>query len=95
MDSRHRELRAQLSSMAPARAIAYIMSFDLPPDESACLIECDVRGRSYVQVCERLHLSPEAVKRARRRAYGKIAGESLDKQCSCCYNGNVIYERRS
>lgn len=73
MDTLHRALRAQLSAMAPARAIAYIKSFDLPPDETACLIECDVRRRSYVQVCETLHLSPEAVKRARRRAYTKIA----------------------
>lgn len=73
MDANHKEIRAQLSAMSPRRAIDMIHSYDLPPDESACLIECDVRGRSYVQVCESLHLSPEAVKRARRRAYAKIA----------------------
>lgn len=72
MDVQHRALRAQLSAMAPPRAVAYIQSFDLPADEAACLIECDVHRRSYVQVCDRLHLSPEAVKRARRRAYTKI-----------------------
>lgn len=73
MDANHKEIRAQLSAMSPRRAIDLIRSYDLPPDESACLIECDVRGRSYVQVCNDLHLSPEAVKRARRRAYAKIA----------------------
>lgn len=74
MDERNRILRKSLAAMAPKKAIEYIESFDLPPDETACLIECDVRGKSYVQVCDLLHLSPEAVKRARRRAYNKIAG---------------------
>lgn len=59
--------------MAPRRAVAFVESFDLPADEAACLIECDIRRRSYAQVCNLLHLSPEAVKRARRRAYGKIS----------------------
>lgn len=75
MDSRHSELRKQLKTMSPRKAVGYIESFELPPDEAACLIECDVRGRSYAQVCDLLHLSPEAVKRARRRAYGKILSE--------------------
>ena len=59
--------------MAPKRAVAYVLSFELPADEAACLIECDVRRKSYAQVCEALHLSPEAVNRCRRRAYQKIA----------------------
>lgn len=73
MDKQHRAIRAQLSSMAPKRAVAYILSFELPADEAACIIECDVRRKSYAQVCEALHLSPEAVNRCRRRAYQKIA----------------------
>lgn len=32
--------------MAPKRAVAYILSFELPADEAACLIECDVRRKS-------------------------------------------------
>lgn len=59
--------------MAPKRAVAYVLSFELPADEAACIIECDVRRKSYTQVCETLHLSPEAVNRCRRRAYKKIA----------------------
>lgn len=55
--------------MAPRRAIEYILSLELPPDEAACIIECDVRRKSCAQVCEALHLSPEAVNRCRRRAY--------------------------
>ena len=73
MDSQHKRIRAELSAMAPKRAVAYILSFDLPADEAACLIECDVRRKSYAQVCESLHLSPEAVNRCRRRADQKIA----------------------
>lgn len=73
MDTQHREIRAQLSAMAPRRAIAYIRSFDLPPDEAASLIECDVRGRSCVQAAELLHLSVDGLAKLRRRAYRKIA----------------------
>lgn len=75
------EIRAQLSAMAPRRAIAYIRSFDLPPDEAASLIECDVRGRSCVQAAELLHLSVDGLAKLRRRAYRKIAdgqNESTD-----------------
>lgn len=77
MDKQHRAIRAQLSSMAPKRAVAYVLSFELPADEAACIIECDVRRKSYAQVCEALHLSPEAVNRCRRRAYKK---SQMDKE---------------
>ena len=73
MDTQHRELRAQPSAKAPRRAISYIRSFDLPPDEAASLIECDVRGRSCVQAAELLHLSVDGLAKLRRRAYRKIA----------------------
>ena len=59
--------------MAPRRAVAYIRSFELPPDEMACLVECDVRGRSCVQAAELLHLSVDGLAKLRRRAYHKIA----------------------
>ena len=72
MDTQHREIRAQLSAMAPRRAISYIRSFDLPPDEAASLIECDVRKKSCVEVSFDLNLSPDTVKKYRRRAYRKI-----------------------
>jgi DNA-directed RNA polymerase specialized sigma24 family protein len=75
MDSQHKAMRAQLSSMAPKRAIAYILSFELPEDEAACIIECDVRGKSCVQVAFERHISTDSVKKYRRRAYNKIAQE--------------------
>ena len=75
MDTQHKAIRAQLSSMAPRRAVAYIRSFELPPDEMACLVECDVYGKSYAQVSEQMHVSPEYVKKRRRRAFAKIADE--------------------
>lgn len=75
MDPQHRHIRAQISSMAPRRAVAYIRSFELPPDEMACLVECDVYGKSYAQVSEQMHVSPEYVKKRRRRAFAKIADE--------------------
>lgn len=61
--------------MAPKRAIAYILSFELPDDEAACLIECDVRRKSCVQVAMEQSLSVDAVKKYRRRAYHKISQE--------------------
>ena len=59
--------------MAPRRAVAYIRSFELQPDEMACLVECDVRGRSCVQVAQMLHLSVDGLAKLRRKAYRKIA----------------------
>ena len=61
--------------MAPRRAVQYIQSFELRPEEEAALIECDVRGLSHVQAADKLHLSPDAVKRRRQIAYSKITDE--------------------
>lgn len=36
--------------MAPRRAVEYILSLELPPEEAACIIERDVRRKSCVQV---------------------------------------------
>ena len=59
--------------MAPKRAIAYIKAFELPKDEEAVLIECDVRQKSYVQVGMELHVSPDMITKRKRKAYAKIA----------------------
>lgn len=59
--------------MAPKRAVAYVLSFELPQDEAACIIECDVRRKSYVQVADMLHVSVDGLAKIRRRAYTKIA----------------------
>lgn len=59
--------------MAPRRAIEYILSLELPPDEAACIIECDVRRKSCVQVANMLHVSIDGLAKMRRRAYAKIA----------------------
>lgn len=61
--------------MAPRRAVEYILSFELPQDEAACIIECDVRRKSCVQVAMERHISTDSVKKYRRRAYNKIAQE--------------------
>lgn len=75
MNSQHRAIRALLSSMSPRRAVDYIQSFQLRPDEEAALIECDVRGLSYIQAADKLNLSPDTIKRRRQSAYSKIADE--------------------
>lgn len=75
MNSQHRAIRALLSSMSPRRAVDYIQSFQLRPDEEAVLIECDVRGLSYIQAADKLNLSPDTIKRRRQSAYRKIADE--------------------
>lgn len=59
--------------MAPRRAVEYILSFELPQDEAACIIECDVRRKSCVQVADMLHVSIDGLAKMRRRAYAKIA----------------------
>ncbi len=64
--------------MAPRRALAYIQAFGLPEEEALFLIECDVRGKSYTQAAQEHNISPEAIKRRRRRAYAKIADELND-----------------
>ena len=73
MKQEHREIRAMLQGMAPKRAIAWIQSFELPPHETFCLSECDVRGKSCVEAAFSLHVSPETVKKYRRQAYRKMA----------------------
>ncbi len=75
MNSQHRAIRALLTSMSPKRAIDYIQSFQLPPEEELFLIECDVRGLSYTQAAGEHHVTPEVIKRRRQRAYAKIADE--------------------
>nr|DAM16859.1 MAG TPA: ECF sigma factor [Caudoviricetes sp.] len=86
MDSQHKRIRAELSAMAPRRAVEYILSFELPQDEAACIIECDVRRKSCVQVAFERNLSVDAVKKYRRRAYHKIASELYEKR-----NGLAIW----
>ena len=73
MDSQHKRIRAELSAMAPRRAVEYILSFELPPDEAACIIERDVRRKSCVQVAMEHNLSVDAFKKYRPGAYQKIA----------------------
>lgn len=75
MNGQHRIIRAHLSSMSPRRAVEYVRSFQLRPDEEAVLVECDVRGMSCIQAEEKLHLTLEAIKRRRKSAYSKIADE--------------------
>ena len=61
--------------MAPRRATEYIHSFQLPEEEELFLLECDVRGKSYIQAAQEHSTTPEAIKRRRQRAYTKIADE--------------------
>lgn len=79
MDSYHKQIRRRLQSMSPKRAIAYVMSVQLPPDEAACVIECDVKRKSYCETALLLNVSPETVKRCRKRAYQKFADEERSR----------------
>lgn len=73
MNIHHRKIRAHISIMCYDRALDYIKAFHLRPDEEDVIIECDVNGLSVIQASEKLHLSPEAIKERRRRAYSKIS----------------------
>lgn len=59
--------------MSPQRAIDYVSALELPGDEAFCIIECDVRGKSCVQVAARLYVIVDGLYKIRRRAYDKIA----------------------
>lgn len=73
MDRQRKAVRGYIAGMAPNRAVEFVRSFDLPEEEEAqSLILCDVRQRSYVQASDILHLSPESIKRKRRKALDKI-----------------------
>lgn len=75
MEKTNREIRALLSSMAPARAVQAVRLVGLPPDEETAVLSVDVHGQSCLQTAERLHVSVDTVKRLRRSAYRKLQDE--------------------
>lgn len=75
MEKTNREIRALLSSMAPARAAPAVRLVGLPPDEETAVLAVDVHGQSCLQTAERLHVSVDTVKRLRRSAYRKLQDE--------------------
>ena len=75
MEKTNREIRALLSSMAPARAAQAVRLVGLPPDEETAVLAVDVHGQSCLQTAERLHVSVDTVKRLRRSAYQKLQDE--------------------
>lgn len=60
MEKTNREIRALLSSMAPARAAQAVRLVGLPPDEETAAL---------------LHVSVDGLAKIRRRAYAKIADD--------------------
>lgn len=72
MNEHHRALRQKLQKMPPKQAAAYVQEFDLPPQEQFCIIECDVKRRSCVEVGQHLYVSPETVWRRRKDGYAKM-----------------------
>ena len=75
MEKTNREIRALLSSMAPARAAQAVRLVGLPPDEETAVLAVDVHGQSCLQTAERLHVSVDTAKRLRRSAYRKLQDE--------------------
>ena len=75
MNTRHREIRALLSSMSPKRAEQAVRLVGLPPDEEAAVLAVDVHGQSCLQTAERLHVSVDGLAKIRRRAYAKLADD--------------------
>ena len=75
MNTRHREIRALLSSMSPARAEQAVRLVGLPADEETAVLAVDVHGQSCLQTADRLHVSVDGLAKIRRRAYAKIADD--------------------
>lgn len=71
----NREIRALLSSMAPARAAQAVRLVGLPPDEETAVLAVDVHGQSCLQAAALLHVSVDGLAKIRRRAYAKIADD--------------------
>lgn len=72
MDRKHRELRERLREMNPREALDLVYGYDLPPQETFCIVECDIRKHSCVEVSRMLYASPETVWRRRRSGYAKM-----------------------
>lgn len=75
MNTRHREIRALLSSMSPKRAEQAILLVGLTPDEETAVLAVDVHGQSCLQAAALLHVSVDGLAKIRRRAYTKIADD--------------------
>lgn len=75
MNTRHREIRALLSSMSPKRAEQAILLVGLTPDEETAVLAVDVHGQSCLQAAALLHVSVDGLAKIRRRAYAKLADE--------------------
>ena len=75
MNTRHREIRALLSSMSPKRAEQAVRLVGLSADEETAVLAVDVHGQSCLQVAEQLYVSVDTVKRLRRSAYQKLQDE--------------------
>lgn len=75
MDVTHMAVRNALAELGTAAKLDLIRSFCLPPDEERCLIDREVKGKSVQQIADALSLSPETVKRRRKRALTQIARE--------------------
>ena len=75
MNTRHREIRALLSSVSPKRAEQAVRLVGLPPDEEAAVLAVDVHGQSCLQVATLLNVSVDGLAKIRRRAYAKIADD--------------------
>lgn len=75
MNTRHREIRALLSSMSPARAEQAVRLVGLPADEETAVLAVDVHGQSCIQTADRLHVSVDGLAKIRRRAYAKLADD--------------------
>ena len=74
MNTRHREIRALLSSMSPKRAEQAVRLVGLPPDEETAVLAVDVHGQSCLQAAL-LHVSVDGLAKIRWRAYAKIADD--------------------
>ena len=75
MNTRHREIRALLSSMSPKRAEQAVRLVGLPADEETAVLAVDDHGQSCIQTADRLHVSVDGLAKIRRRAYAKLADD--------------------
>ena len=74
MDSKCHAVRMALLDLESPRIIAdKIRSFNLPIEEEAVIIAREAKGRSIIQIADDFGMSPETVKRRRKRGFERMA----------------------
>lgn len=72
MNDYTKEIRNLINQKPPLQRVAFIQSFGLTEEEENCILLKEVRGKSVVQISDKLLCSPQTVYRRRKSGFLKI-----------------------